>query len=63
MLASALALDFVCMDINYIMLGYDFDPKFCLCARLFGRAQFKPWGFKKNFVPYMNEIVITNVLV
>ena len=51
------------MDINYIMLDYGFDPKLYLCARLEGRAQFKPWGVKKNFVPYMTEIVLTNVLV
>ena len=59
----ALALNFVCMDIDYIMLDYDFDPKLCLCARLLGRAQFKPRGVKKNSVPYMTEIVLTNVLV
>ena len=36
------------MDNNYIMLDYDFDPKLCLCARLLERAQFKPWGVKKQ---------------
>ena len=51
------------MDIDYIMLDYDFDPKLCLCARLLGRAQFKPRGVKKNSVPYMTEIVLTNALV
>ena len=30
------------MEINYIMLDYDFDPELCLSARLLGRAQFKP---------------------
>ena len=54
---------FVHMDIDYIMLDYDFDSKLCLCTRLLGRAQFKPWGVKKNSVPYMTEIVLTNVLV
>ena len=48
---------------EYIMLDYDFDPKLCLCAMLVGRAQFKPWGVKKNSVPYITEIVLTNVLV
>ena len=45
------------------MLDYDFDfdLKLCLCTRLLGRAQFKPWGVKKNSVPYMTEIVPTNV--
>ena len=28
-----------------------------LCARLLGRAQFKPWGIKKNSVPYMGPVV------
>ena len=51
------------MEINYIMLDYDFDPELCLCARLLGRAQFKPWGVKKNSVSYMTKIVLTNVLV
>ena len=51
------------MEINYIMLDYDFDPELCLYARLLGRAQVKPWGVKKNSVPYMTEIVLTNVLV
>ena len=32
-------------------------------ARLLGRAQFKPWGIKKTPVPYMTEVVLTNVLV
>ena len=26
-------------------------------------AQFKPWGAKKDSVPYMAKIVLTNVLV
>ena len=46
-----------------IMLDYDYDLKLCLCTRLLGRAHFKPWGVKKNSVPYMAEIVLTNVLV
>ena len=54
---------FVHMEINYIMLDYDFDPELCLCVRLLGRVQFKPWGVKKNHVPYMTEIVLTNALV
>ena len=54
---------FVHMDIGYIMLDYDFNPKLYLCTRLLGRTQFKPWGVKKNFVPYMTEVVLTNVLV
>ena len=28
-----------------------------------GRAQFKTWGIKKNSVPYMIEVVLTNILV
>ena len=28
-----------------------------------GRAQFKPWGIKKDSVPYMIEVVLTNILV
>ena len=60
----ALVLNFfVCMDIDYIMLDYDFDPKLCLYLRLLERAQFQPWGVEKNSVPYMTEIVLTNVLV
>ena len=51
------------MDINYIMLDYDFDPKLCLCAWLLGRAQFKPLSVKKNSVLNMTETVLTNVLV
>ena len=51
------------MEINYIMLHYDFDPELCLCARLLERAQFKPWGVKKKSVPYMTEIALTSVLV
>ena len=54
---------FVHIGNEYLMLDYDFDPKLCLCARLLGRVQFKPWGVKKNSVPYMTEIVLTNVLV
>ena len=34
-----------------------------LWARLLGTAQFKPWGAKKDSVPYMAKIVLTNVLV
>ena len=44
-------------------VGIGFDPKLCLCAWLFGRAQFKPWGVKKDSVPYITDIVLTNVLV
>ena len=42
-------------------VGLLFRPKLCLYTRLLGRAQFKLWGVKKNSVPYMTEIVITNV--
>ena len=38
---------FAHIDIEYIMLDYDFDPMLCLCARLWGRAQFKPWVLKR----------------
>ena len=51
------------MEINYVMLDYDFDPELCLCTRMLGRAKFKPWGVKKNSVPFMPEIVLTNVLI
>ena len=27
------------------------------------RAQVKPWGIKKNSVPYMIEVVITNIQI
>ena len=46
-----------------LMLEYGFDPKLCLCTWLLRRAQFKPWGVKKNSVPYMTEVVLTNVLI
>ena len=46
-----------------LMLGCDIDPKLCLCAWLLGRAQFKPWGGRKDSVPYMTEVVLTNVLI
>ena len=49
------------MDINYLMLYYCCDPNLCLCGRLLGRAQFKPWGVKKNSAPYVTEIVLSNV--
>ena len=44
------------MDINDLMLG----PQLYLCTTLLGRAQFKPWGVKKE--PYVTEVVLTNVL-
>ena len=60
----ALTLNFfVHIDIDYIMLDYDFDPRLCLCARLLGRVQFKPWGVKKNSFQYMTDIVLTDILV
>ena len=34
-----------------------------MCTRLLGRARFKSWSVKKNSVPYMTEVVLTNVLV
>ena len=49
--------------LDTLMLELTLDPKLCLCAWLLGRAQFKAWGVKKNSVPYMTEIVLTNVLV
>ena len=53
----------MCIDNGYLMLDYDIDPKLHLCARLLERAQLKAWGVKKNSVPYLTEIVLTNVLV
>ena len=53
----------MCIDIDYIMLDYDFAPKLCFYARLLERAQFNAWGVKKNSVPYMTEIVLIDVLV
>ena len=43
-----------------LSVGYTY---LCLNATLLGRAQFKPWGIKKNSVLYMAEVVLTNVLV
>ena len=51
------------MDVRHFNVGIGFDPKLCLCTWLLGRAQFKPWGIKKDAVPYMTEIVLTNILV
>ena len=51
------------MDVRYINVGICLDPKLCLCAWLLGRAQFKSRGVKKNTVPYMTEIILTNILV
>ena len=42
--------------LDTLMLEYEFDPKLCLCAWLLWKTQFKPWGVKKNSVPYMTEI-------
>ena len=46
-----------------LMLGCDIEPKLCLYTWLLGKAQFKPWGVKKYSVPYMTEVVLTNVLI
>ena len=45
------------MDINYLMLNYCYDPKLCLCTRLLGRAQFKPWGVKKVLSKVLKPLV------
>ena len=59
-----LTLNIVCAHrYDYIMLDYEIDPKLCFCTWLLGGPQLKSWGVKKNSVPYMTEIVLTNILV
>ena len=43
-----IALDFVSMDINYIMLDYDFDPRLCLCTGCWEEPSLSPGMLKRT---------------
>ena len=52
--------DYLWLDIGLIGLGMTI----IVCALLvLGRVQFKPRGVKKNSVPYMIKVVLTNVSI
>ena len=52
----------LCTRTLTLMALTNVDPK-CINAWLMGRAQLKPWGIKKDSVPYMAEIVLTNIYI
>ena len=51
---------FVC---TWLLEWLSIDPNYVCALGCWEEPQFKPWGIKKDSVPYMTEVVLTNVVI